>query len=187
MTDISQFSRKLEDAFFLKEDRKLIEKYQQMKKMEETRQRLSEVSGIRDEAILKKLVDLKIHAETVAALALVPLIEVAWADGDVDENEKKAILNAVEKTGVAQGGVEYELLERWLSHKPDAALLDAWAHYLRGLSAQCTPAECGELKDELLSRVRAVAEASGGFLGFGSKISDEERAVLEKLETAFQE
>jgi uncharacterized membrane protein YebE (DUF533 family) len=105
MAETREFSRQLEDAFFLKEDKKLIEKYKQLKKMEETKQRLAEVSGIKDEAILKKLVELKIQAETVASLALVPLVEVAWADGDVDESEKEAILMAVEKSGVAKGGV----------------------------------------------------------------------------------
>jgi hypothetical protein len=181
MDGINQISSKLEDAFFLKEDQKLIEKRKHLRQMEETKQRLAEVSGIKDEALLKKLVELKIHAETVAAFALVPLIEVAWADGDVDEDEKSAILKSVRK-----GGVEYELIERWLSHKPDPSLLAAWVHYIQGLSAQCTPAEFRELKNELLGHARSVAEATGGFLGLGNKISDEEQAVLKKLESAFQ-
>jgi hypothetical protein len=181
MDGTNQIGSKLEDAFFLKEDQKLIEKYKQMKKMEETKQRLAEVSGIKDEALLKKLVELKIHAETVAAFALVPLIEVAWADGDVDENERRAILKSVEK-----GGVEYELIERWLSHKPDPSLMDAWVHYIQGLCSQCTAAETKELKNELLGHARSVAEATGGFLGLGNKISAEEQAVLKKLESAFQ-
>lgn len=186
MAEARKFSRQLEDAFFLKEDKKLIEKYKQLKQMEETKQRLAEISGIKDEAILKKLVELKIHAETVASLALVPLVEVAWADGNVDGSEKKAILMAVEKSNVAKDSVEYQLMERWLSHKPDASLLDAWVHYIQGLSGQCTPAEVRELKEELLSRARSVAEAAGGFLGLGSKISAAEQSVLQKLESAFQ-
>ena len=186
MLDTSEVSRKLEDAFFLKEDQKLIEKYKQMKKMEETKQRLAEVSGIQDEAILKKLVELKIHAETVASLALVPLVEVAWADGDVDEKEKAAILKTVVKAGVSKGGVEHQLIERWLSHKPDPSLLEAWVHYIQGLSSQCTAAEIKELKNELLGHARLVADATGGFLGLGNRISDAEQSVLRKLESAFQ-
>ena len=41
------------------------------------------------------------------------------------------------------------------------------------------------LKRDLLGRARSVAEAAGGFLGFGSKVSQSEQAILDELEQAF--
>ena len=112
MAETRKFSRQLEDAFFLKEDKKLIEKYQQLKKMEETKQKLSELSGIKDEAILKKMIELNIRPETLTSLLLVPLVEVAWVDGEVHEKEKQAILAAAEKKGIIKVALN---AKRWNS------------------------------------------------------------------------
>ena len=42
-----------------------------------------------------------------------------------------------------------------------------------------------QLKTSIVSRAESVAEAAGGFLGLGNKVSDTERGVLTKLESAF--
>lgn len=177
-------SKALEDQFFLKEDRVLIEKLQRMKKMQESKAALKEVSGITNEHLLDRLVELGIHPETLAALSLVPLIETAWADGDVDEMERDAVLKAAEAKGLKTGGIEHELLERWLMNKPPTELLSAWTQYIRGLSEKMDLRQKALLRDELIDRARNVAEASGGVLGIG-KISKSESAMLEKLSSVF--
>ena len=45
--------------------------------------------------------------------------------------------------------------------------------------------EVAVLKESLLDRARAVAGASGGFLGLGSKISNAEADMIGRLERAF--
>lgn len=189
MSDIEKTLQKrrasLEEAFYLEEDRKLVEKYRELQKMEETRRNLSEVSGIRNEAVLKKLVELNVRAETLASLAIVPLVEVAWADGEVDGKEKDAVLKAAGKIGFKKGQVDYALIEQWLSHKPKVELLVAWENFVRGLCEALPPAERAGLQTELLSHARDVAAATGGFLGLGSKVSDEEEKILKRLATAF--
>jgi tellurite resistance protein len=187
--DLEQFSesqQSLEDQFFLKEDRQLIEKLKQLKRMEESIEALSRVSGITNKDVLQRLVELKVHPESVAALALVPIVEVAWADGKLDENEKKAILKGAEKTGYAKKSMEHDLLKGWLMRKPAPQLMVAWEQYLHGLSEQLSADALAELKKELLSHARAVAEASGGFLGIGA-ISPEEQKMLERIENAFRQ
>ena len=186
MAGMNQIGSKLEDAFFLKEDQKLIEKYKQLKQMEETKQKLSELSGVKDEAILNKMIELNIRPETLVSLLMVPLVEVAWADGEVDEKEKQAILSAAEKKGITKGGIELDVLERWLAHKPDAKLLETWIHYTRALCERMQPVGRVALKEDLLGRARGIAEAAGGFLGLGNKISDAEESMLRQLETAFE-
>jgi hypothetical protein len=181
---IAAIRSSLENAFFFEQDRTLIERRTELRKMSESKEVLGAVSGITNEAILERLVNLDVRPETLAALALVPLIEVVWADGEVDEKERAMVLAHATSQGIALGSVEYELLERWLAHRPEASLLKAWQHYVQGLCECLSPSEGDVLKEELMRDVHKAAEASGGFLGMG-KISDQEREVLAKLESSF--
>jgi hypothetical protein len=177
-------SRALEDAFFLEQDKILVEKQRAMKKLAETKEALSTVSGITNDEVLSRLVELDIKPETVAALATIPLIEVAWADGKIDPKERKAVLAHVNARGIAPGSIEHDLLERWLIHRPEPSLLKAWQAYLRGLCERLTHEEQELLKEELLRNTTAIARAAGGFLGIG-RVSKEEKEVLELLACSF--
>ncbi|MBN8216222.1 MAG: TerB family tellurite resistance protein [Spirochaetes bacterium] len=176
---------RMEDLFFLKEEKRLIEQLKKMEKMKETKEALAQVSGIRDEALLQKFVDLNIRPETVASVSLIPLIEVAWADGGVDEKEREALLSAVHQFGIKPGDIDYELVKEWTAIRPSAQLLEAWMHYIEHLCERLMPVERAALKKEILEQTTAIAEASGGLLGLGDKISKSERAMLQKLESAF--
>ena len=182
---LTRQGRRLEDEFFAKQDALLIEKLRELERMEHTQKALAAVSGITNEHILKRLVELEIHADLLASLAVVPLVETAWADGVVQEKERHAILKSAEGTGFGRGTVDYALLEEWLNLRPPPAMLEAWVHYIRGLCEVLTPEECTELKTNLLSRAREVAEAAGGFLGLTSKVSPEEKTVIARMEAAF--
>lgn len=175
----------LEDAFFLEEDRRLLERLRELDARKEKKQALAEVSGIRDEEVLERLVALGATPEMVAAMAVVPLVEVAWADGEVDEKERRAILDSLERAGVPRGGLEEELVRRWLERHPGPALLAAWQQYVRGLCRQMSEQERRALREEVLRATRVVAEASGGVLGLG-RVSAAEREMMEQLEEAFQ-
>lgn len=182
---LSQQGRLLEDEFFAKKDAILIEKLRELETMERTQKALSQVSGITNEAILKHLVELDIHPDLLATLALVPLVEVAWADGEVHDDERKAILTGSTSLGMGPSSVDYVLLEEWLKHKPPAKMLNAWIVYIRGLCEVLSPDERREIKTTFLTRARHVAEAAGGFLGLTSKVSSKEEAMLKQLESAF--
>ena len=178
-------SEKLDDLFFMKEDQKLIDKLKEMKKLKETKEALSNVSGIKNEHILQKLVELDVRPETLASLSFIPLVEVAWADGNIDKEEVQKILATSEKMGFKKGSSEHEILSQWMTHKPPKELLDAWIHYINGLCEKLSDKEKIDLKKELLTNVRSIAMASGGFFGLGSKVSKSEADVIEKLEKAF--
>jgi hypothetical protein len=186
MTDRPSFvssGRDLEDSFFLREDQKLIEWQRKLRQQRESREALAQASGIRDEKVLDNLVALGVRPESVAPLALFPIVEVAWADGKLDERERKAVLDAAESRGIKPGQLEHDMLQSWLQHRPAPHLFQAWQHYLAGLLPQMGPDERASLRSELLRRARLVAEAAGGLLGLG-KISASEAAALERLEKA---
>lgn len=177
-------ARAMEDVFFAKQDALLIEKKKQLAKMEHTRKALAEVSGITDEKILQKLVDLEVSPEVLASLSVIPLVEMAWADGEVQAEEKKAVLEGAVECRISKGSVNHQLLEEWLTRRPPAKLLTAWIHYVAGLCELLSDDERANLKEDLLKRTRAVAESAGGFMGL-MKISLGEQSMLEKLDKAF--
>jgi uncharacterized tellurite resistance protein B-like protein len=182
-------AKKLEDEFFSRNDQHLIEKLRALQEMKETKETLSKISGIKNEAVLQKLFDLDVRPEALASLCLVPLVEIAWADGTVDEKEQKAILASAEKMGMQQGSIDYDLLKQWMTSKPGAELLTAWEHYTQGLCEQLTQEEKRILQSELLSHARSIAYASGGILGLGigNRISKAEEEMLGKLEATFRD
>ncbi len=177
-------ARALEESFFLEQDRVLLEKLRALKRLEETREALAAASGITSPAVLDRLVQLEVQPQIVAALAAVPLVEVAWADGRIDAAERAAVLAHADAQGIAAGSIERELLERWLTHRPEPRLLEAWRTYVQGLCARLGPEERAELKEELLRRTRATAQATGGFLGMG-RISAPEQRMLDALAASF--
>jgi len=175
----------LEDEFFRREDQRLRAKLNDLKTVEATREALAKASGITRPEVLDKLLSLGIKAETVAALSIVPLVEVAWADGSIDAKERRAILDRARDSGLAPGSTAQALLEAWLERRPEPKLLEAWTHMVRGLRDQLGPEEAARLQTSLLDQARAVASASGGVLGMGAKVSGAEAAMLARLQAAF--
>lgn len=171
-------ARTLEDAFFTKENARLLEQL----KGKQKREALREMVKVEDETFLDRLIELGIGPETVLALTLVPLIAVAWADGTLDGRERDAIIKAAEEKGVSPETAGHQLLETWLSRRPERELFDSWKQYVRGIWETFTDEERQRMRERTLDWALAVAEASGGFLGVISKVSPAERVVIKELE-----
>ena len=176
----------LEEQFFTKHNEELRQKLQKSQEKQANREALAHVAGDTHPEVLDKLVELGIGPETWAALEIIPLVEVAWANAQVEAKERSAILAAAEANGIETGSPSHDLLEGWLTHRPDARLLATWGEYIVGLCAGLDPSQKSALRDEILGRARTVAEAAGGFLGLGNKISPEEEVVLQQLAKPFE-
>ena len=174
-------ARDLEEAFFAKENERLLREFREKAELDEKRKALHSVVKVRDPAVIEHLLELGVGPETVIAVMLVPLAAVAWADGSLDEKERKAVLNAASERGIKPGTASYTLLETWLKQKPSQKLMDVWKRYTRSIWEQITKEERVLMRINILGRAREVAEAAGGILGVGS-ISPQEKAVLEELE-----
>ncbi len=178
--------RALDEEFFKRENELLRRQLRARLESDSNRRALAESSGIAHPEVLDRLVRLGLDGETVVALGLVPLIDVAWADGRMDEKERLALLSAAREKGIDDASPAGLLLASWLSAPPPAKLRDVWIEYVRALCRKLDPKERTELRDDLLGRARAVAEAAGGFLGLGSKVSPKEQQELARLEAAFE-
>ena len=179
---LGQRGRTLEEEFFRKEEAKLLERLRSQKQQQVTREALQQATGIRDQAAIERLLGMGLSLQTLAALALVPLVEVAWASGGVESQERKLILEAAKDVGL--DSASQELLASWLQHAPDRSLLEAWRSYVGTLCKDLAPAQREIMKKEVVGRARKVAGAAGGLLALG-KVSKEEQKVLGELEAAF--
>jgi hypothetical protein len=181
---LDQRKKGLEESFFVKHNRELLEAMRRKTDAAERRRQLIEVSGIKNEALLDELVGLGLDAGGLAALSLVPLLKVAWADGKVQPREREALLEAAGKAGVAPKSPAHDLLVGWLDREPEGRLFQAWKDYVRALRGAVSDDSVLALRTEVLARAKAVARAAGGILGVGSTLGSEQD-VLDELEAAF--
>lgn len=184
--DIFDARRKsLEEEFFIRKDEALKQKLKAFFEKKATRESLQQATGITDEAVLDALIALNVTHETITAFGLYPLVEVAWADGKLDDREREALLAAARNEGIAPGSPAQQVLDEWLRHPPGPDGRAAWYAYAAELSRKLSVAERRTVRNELVRRARAVAEASGGILGLGRRVSEKEEAVLAALAAAF--
>ena len=176
--------RALEEEFFRKQENALLNQLRTAQAKESAQEALAAATGVRDSTVLHKLSTLGITSDTLLALGLVPLVAIAWADGTLDDKERQAIAN-LGVAGIVADSPTGQLVQSWLSNSPPASMLEAWSSYTSALAAELSPTERTNLRDSVLGRARAVAEAAGGFLGFGNRVSTAEEELLQQLAQVF--
>lgn len=175
--------RSLETAFFRRVDAELLDNLRTRMARDQDLDRLAAETGIHDQEVLQELLDLGFSPENLLALWLVPLTQVAWADGTVAKAERKAVLAALRKHGYSERSPAWHLLESWLDHEPCPDVLTAWKDYAHATAETAGRKRMILLRNELLNRAREVAEAAGGVLGVGT-VSKAEEAVLTQIDEA---
>ena len=163
---LEERGRALENQFFDKENKLKLTAMKEKLEGQQSREELRKASGMTDEAVLDKLVALGLRANTIAALSLVPLIFVAWADGSIQDNERNAILQGAHGKGLEVGTDGYELLTTWLQKRPSDELLEALEGYIKALASQLNDEQNRLLKNQIVGfarwsrRPRAASSAS---------------------------
>jgi hypothetical protein len=180
VTDRDAFAergRSLEEEYFHRKERELIEKMRVRAAAEEQRQRLGQETGVGDDDVLRDLQELGYTPETVMLLHLVPLIQTAWAEGGVTQKERDLIVKAARSRGITVGSPADQQLDLWLAQRPSDELFEKTLRAIRTiLQAQPDDARTAS-ENDLLALASAIATASGGIVGFRA-VSDEERQIL---------
>ena len=172
--------RKREEEYFRRKDRELIERMRQASQSAENRKALETETGIHDPAMLEQLEELGFTPSTIALLPLMPVLQVAWAEGGISAGERKAIIELARTRGVADGSRADHQLRAWLDQAPTA---DTFSRARRLIAAMVERPEEGHADitaDDLLRYCEEIAQASGGLFGIGS-ISAEERTAMQQI------
>ena len=87
----SKRQRVAEEDYFRKKDRELVEKMRQAAAADQTRRDLGAKTGLKDPELLRELQVLGFTPDTVALLPLVPVVQMAWAEGGVTPAERRLL------------------------------------------------------------------------------------------------
>lgn len=182
MEDVTKdIRRNREDQYFLKQEQMRIERVRRQSAREAETLRLMEAFGIRDQELVRQLSDAGLDIDTFRVLYLVPLIQVAWSDGNVSPIERDKVLEIARLHGIKAGSAAHERLRAWLSERPSHWFFETCLRGIKAMLADRPSLEAQALRRDLVWYCTRVASASGGFLGFGSRINREEELMLTKL------
>jgi hypothetical protein len=178
--------RSREEEYFRRKDRELVEKLRREAEANQARQALEATSGIHDPAVLQELAALGFTPDTVDLLPLVPIIQVAWAEGGVSDEERTLIEQFARERGIQSGSVADQQLSLWLRERPAEDVFSRATRLIRALLDHPDGHGHTLTLEDLIHRCEEIAAASGGILGFG-KISGEERTLLGRIQSALKE
>jgi hypothetical protein len=182
---LSERRKAKEDEFFARQSAKLKEKLKVQLEREQARKDLATAYPNLSAPLVDRFLELGMDVEAVAALGLLPLVMVAWADGDVTGKERAAIVSAAEQRGLGAGTKPHALLAGWLEQRPGPQVIESWQHFVTAACQSLSKEERAQLCTGVLRLAEDVARAAGGFMGFGAKVSTEEQAVLDRITRAF--
>lgn len=174
----------MEEAYFRQEEAKLLEKLRHKADLDDIALALGEKLQIDDPALLQEARDLGITLDTAPALFLAPLVQVAWAEGQVSKAEHSVVLRLAKRRGVEPGSAAYSQLEEWLRVRPSDALFDCAVRVLKFAYAVLPLSEREERIKAVVHACHEVAEASGGLgrlLGLGDGVSGIEASTLDEI------
>jgi hypothetical protein len=169
-----------EEDYFRKKDQELIAKMRQAAAADQARRDLGAKTGLEDPELLRELQDLGFTPHTVSLLPLVPVIQMAWAEGGVTPAERTLLVNLARSRGIEEGSSADAQLTEWLTSPPAPDVFTRATRLIRAM-LETDSAGRGDLTAaDLVKYCESIASASGGILGMG-RISAEERTMLAEI------
>src|SRR5690606_9264501 len=100
-----------------------------------------------------------IHEAAIEQLlvSLLPAIEIAWADGAIQDRERELVLEFARGCGLADDVTAMERIHAWLEDPPNKRECHAALEQLRDLGRT----QGREVLADVLARAEGVARASG--------------------------
>lgn len=120
--------------------------------------------------------------DSIRALYLIPVIDTAWADGKVQPEEEREILQLLEKRMIFEGSEAYALVKSWLSKKPTDEFFVRANSLIEPLFQDLRDNRRGSLS-WVFEAAQRVAQATGNSK---NPISPGEKKVIKSLLSRFQ-
>ena len=179
MTDDAFKAREqaLENEFFYNVDKQLLAHLRDDIAHARSQEELAAITGLENPDLLDELLEAGIEGSKVMAFMLLPLAIIAWADGQVDEEEKQAVLNTATALGYGEESASQALLNHWLSEQPDEALFEVWRRHARTIAEHVRPLSWQQLGGTIATRAEKVARATGGVFGLATESTSEHELV----------
>jgi len=176
--------RSIEETYFRQRDAKLLERLRQEAKLEDIATALAEKLQVDNPELLGRVRALGVTIDTAPAFFVAPLVQVAWAEGKVTEEERDTVLRLARARGIEENSPAYAQLLEWLRVRPVDAVFDTAVEVIKSGFAVLPPEEKEERIKRIVQACQEVAMASGGalakLLGLGS-VSSSEASVLDTI------
>jgi len=171
---LGERGRALEDEYFRRVDRELLDRARRTSVLDDERRELGALTGlqVRDVEALQAQ---GFSPDTVALLPLVPLVQVAWAEGRVGDHERTMIVRLARARRIMEGSPADQQLEAWFSKAPRPEVFTGASRLVGAMLEGPASVVDGLTADELMEYCEQIAAASGGFLG---RVGAEELALL---------
>ena len=181
----SDREKAMEADYFRKEDERLLEKLRQGASFDEIAAALRDKLQVDNPELLARARDLGVNADNAPAFFLLPMVQVAWAEGKVRKDEREAVNKIARERGVEEGSPADKQLQEWLTTPPSEALYDAAIDVIKAGIAVLPGRERTERIDRLIAACRIIAEASGSEiahqLGLGTGVSRSEASLIDTI------
>ena len=172
--------RALENEYFHRKDRELVERLREEGRKETERRKLEEEFHTHDPAFLQRLQAAGFSPDNLLLLHLIPLVEIAWSEGEVTARERELILALAARRGFDAGGAAYQQLVGWLDSRPEPAFFETTYEAIRKLLALQDDTSRQATREDLVAWCTKIAEATGGILRM-APISRDERDCLRQI------
>ena len=180
----------MEATYFHAHDAKLIDALRQNANLDGISGALAEKLAVDRPDLLQRVRELNVTAATAVAFLLMPLIQVAWADGAVNRRTRTAVLESARARGIAVDSIAYRQLVDWLDVPPPPILFNTALEVIACGIAVLTPQDRHD-------RVNMICEACSGIagvsrsrlrqmLGMASGRSHAQAATLRTIAAALQ-
>lgn len=179
---LDAIERAQEETYFHKKDQALIEAMRQKLERERNAEAIRAETGIADEALITRLAELGVDRDTIPCLHLAPLLQVAWADGEIQGGERDLLLEAAAATGLTEGPARARF-EEMLQKRPEPAWFDAALDFIRHMLAALPEGQADAARGNLEDLAWRVADASGGVFGLWGRVEEAEKVALRNIAT----
>ena len=136
-----------------------------------------------DEQVIKALDALGLDSDSYRAILLLPLVEVAWADNEIQPQERKEILSYAEGNALLAGRA-HDVVQEWLTERPTRdyfargrEVLVNLAHKPDGFGRDIGPHQV----DDIVEYCDIIAESAGGIFGMFFQTSAEEQEAIRDI------
>ena len=162
-----------EGEYFSKRDRELIEQLRAKLSVERATLDI-EQAGLHDHGLAETLAGLGINRDTIPVLHLVPIVQVGWASGSIEPEERDLLELAARQSGVSEGSAAWDAFQAMLASPPDRAFYNAALAYIVAMEPESD-------RKSLLETARNVADATGGLFGMLGNVEKAERDALQEI------
>lgn len=142
----------------------------------EEKRKIASAAGTEDLSVADRIKALGFDDDSARIFELLPLVHVAWADGSVQRSERAAIFKILEQREISEDSSAFQMMASLLEEKPSDAFMQETLEIVRDMTGGLN-SRTADVVDLCIE----VAAASGGFLGLGRRIGDEERQLINDI------